>query len=103
MTDINLDNLSFEELERLKGGIDKTIEQKKQLELLELREQIDQLIEQSPFTLEEVLDARKIRKPVPPKYRNPNDPSQTWTGRGRRPRWVEEFLDNDGDMADLEI
>ncbi len=32
------------------------------------------------------------RGPVPPKYRNPNDPSQTWTGRGRQPKWVSELL-----------
>ncbi|MCK5549998.1 MAG: H-NS histone family protein, partial [Hyphomicrobiaceae bacterium] len=27
-------------------------------------------------------------KSVAPKYANPDDPSQTWTGRGRRPRWL---------------
>ena len=45
--------------------------------------------------------ARKLGK-VPPKYRNPANPEETWTGRGRQPRWlaaltaegrqVEEFL-----------
>ena len=31
--------------------------------------------------------------PVPPKYRNPKDPKQTWSGRGRTPKWVQEFKD----------
>lgn len=45
--------------------------------------------------------ARKLGK-VPPKYRNPANPEETWTGRGRQPRWlaaltaegrkVEDFL-----------
>ena len=26
---------------------------------------------------------------VPPKYRNPKIPSETWSGRGRQPRWVQ--------------
>ena len=26
----------------------------------------------------------------PPKYRNPEDPTQTWSGRGRRPQWVKD-------------
>ncbi|GAB3734795.1 H-NS family nucleoid-associated regulatory protein [Luteimonas pelagia] len=30
---------------------------------------------------------RKLGK-VPPKYRNPAKPSETWTGRGRQPRWM---------------
>ena len=31
----------------------------------------------------------KTRAPAKPKYRNPADSSQTWTGRGRMPKWVE--------------
>ena len=44
---------------------------------------------------------RKLGK-VAPKYRNPAKPSETWTGRGKQPRWlaaetakgrkVEDFL-----------
>ena len=34
----------------------------------------------------------KPRKPAKPKYKNPADNSQTWTGRGRKPLWVVEFL-----------
>ena len=30
---------------------------------------------------------RKLGK-VPPKYRNPANPSETWTGRGKQPRWL---------------
>jgi DNA-binding protein H-NS len=35
------------------------------------------------------------RRPSPkaePKYRNPQDPSITWSGRGRHPRWLNELL-----------
>lgn len=34
----------------------------------------------------------KRRNPARPKYRNPADPSQTWTGRGRKPHWVSAYL-----------
>ncbi|MEM6741917.1 MAG: H-NS histone family protein [Pseudomonadota bacterium] len=36
---------------------------------------------------------RKSKAPAaanPPKYRNPEDASQTWSGRGRRPQWVKD-------------
>jgi DNA-binding protein H-NS len=29
-----------------------------------------------------------------PKYRNPADPEQTWTGRGRLPKWAAELQKN---------
>jgi len=34
----------------------------------------------------------KTRAKVAPKYRNPSDPSQTWSGRGRQPRWFKAAL-----------
>lgn len=30
---------------------------------------------------------------VPPKYRYPENPKLVWTGRGRKPKWVEECLE----------
>jgi DNA-binding protein H-NS len=36
-----------------------------------------------------------MRRPYPkvrPKYRNPEMPSETWSGRGRQPRWVDAQL-----------
>jgi DNA-binding protein H-NS len=35
------------------------------------------------------------RRPYPkvyPKYRNPETPSETWSGRGKRPHWVSTQL-----------
>ena len=31
---------------------------------------------------------RKAAKKVAPKYRNPANPKETWTGRGKQPRWM---------------
>ena len=33
------------------------------------------------------------RAKVAPKYRNPNDATQTWTGRGKSPVWVQTLKD----------
>jgi DNA-binding protein H-NS len=32
------------------------------------------------------------RRELAAKYRNPTNPSETWSGRGRKPKWVEEKL-----------
>lgn len=39
----------------------------------------------------------------PPKYRNPNDSSQTWTGKGRKPAWVVDSLNNGKALDELLI
>ena len=43
----------------------------------------------------------KRRGKVAPKYRNPAEPSQTWTGRGRQPAWVAEALKGGARLEDL--
>lgn len=103
MSNIDLGTLSVSELNALKGNIDSAIDQRRQSELMELNTQIHALVDASPFSLEEILNARKVRKPVAPKYRNPDDGSQTWTGRGRRPLWVEDQLNDGKTLEDLSI
>tara|TARA_R110002124_G_scaffold104621_2_gene254809 strand:+ start:1911 stop:2243 length:333 start_codon:yes stop_codon:yes gene_type:complete len=38
-----------------------------------------------------------------PKYANPSDPSQTWTGKGRQPNWYRAEIEKGTDPAKLEI
>ncbi|HSM10417.1 MAG TPA: H-NS histone family protein [Lysobacter sp.] len=41
--------------------------------------------------------AKKTRKPlgkVAPKYRNPASPTETWSGRGKQPRWLAAYTSN---------
>lgn len=42
---------------------------------------------------------RKIRKPVPVKYRDTN--GNTWSGRGKQPRWVSSFVASGGSLESL--
>lgn len=47
------------------------------------------------FTIEELFGGRgrkKTRSKAAPKYRNPGDRSQTWSGRGKHPRWFNAAL-----------
>jgi DNA-binding protein H-NS len=46
---------------------------------------------------------KKARATVKPKYRNPGDKKQVWTGRGRKPRWVLDSLEQGKTLEDLLI
>jgi DNA-binding protein H-NS len=37
------------------------------------------------------------------KYRNPDNPSETWAGRGRPPKWVQAALESGQSLEDLAI
>ncbi|HLT05258.1 MAG TPA: H-NS histone family protein [Pseudomonas sp.] len=46
--------------------------------------------------------ARKLGK-VAPKYRNPENPKETWTGRGKQPRWLAAYTAQGRDAAEFLI
>jgi DNA-binding protein H-NS len=46
------------------------------------------------------------RRPYPqvfPKYRNPKEPSETWAGRGKQPRWLTAKLTSGKKLEDFRI
>jgi len=62
-----------------------------------VRDKVNALIKAEGFTFDDLFGARapKSRRAgttVAPKYRNPDDAEQTWSGRGKRPRWFNEAL-----------
>jgi DNA-binding protein H-NS len=40
---------------------------------------------------------------VAPKYRNPDNPSETWAGRGLRPRWLTAAIKSGKSLEDFSI
>ena len=52
----------------------------------------------------EIEDApQPICQPARVRYRNPDDHSQTWTGRGKPPQWLQAKLDNGAQLGDYRI
>lgn len=46
------------------------------------------------------------RRPYPtvlPKFRNPDQPSETWAGRGKQPRWLKKHLRSGKRIDDFRI
>ena len=48
-------------------------------------------------------ERRRIREGESPRYCNPENPAQTWSGRGLRPAWVEGLLRRGYALSDLEL
>jgi DNA-binding protein H-NS len=46
---------------------------------------------------------RRKYPPVLPKYQNPNDPEETWAGRGKQPRWLVSQIKAGKKMSDFLI
>ena len=75
-----------------------------QLLIAEIRDKAESLnIPVSDLFKEVAKTPRKRGGSVKPKYRNPGDKTQTWTGRGLKPRWVRDLLDSGKSLEDIAI
>lgn len=107
---VNLSPLSIQELETLAVKVQEEIERKKAQARKNLLADLQKLARDNGVSLEELLaetgakvKPAKAKAKVAPKYRNPNNAEQTWTGRGRQPVWVAALLAEGKTLADLEI
>jgi DNA-binding protein H-NS len=94
---INIRNLNHSQLTDLIQRAKARQEELTHEKATKLRAKISALVKAEGLAIEDVFagtGARRggVRRKVKPKYRNPADPSQTWTGRGKRPRWYSAAL-----------
>lgn len=100
---LQLEEYSLEDLKSLKKEVDEAISSFQARALANAREELEKTAKSLGFKLEDIIEVRKPRAKVAPKYRNPKEPEQTWTGRGRKPKWVERALDGGQTLKDLQI
>ncbi len=105
MSNINLNEMSLKELKDLQSQVAKAIgsfeDRKKKHALAELEEKAREM----GFSLAELTGASVPRKraPASAKYANPANSSETWSGRGRKPRWFDAALKSGKRPEDMAI
>lgn len=100
---IDFDNLSREELSQLIANAQKALKTVDARRKAEAKRAAELAAKEYGFSLDEVMEAGAKGSKGAPKYANPADPSQTWTGRGRKPNWVIEALDSGKSLDDLAL
>ena len=119
----DLDELTLSQLKQLHVRISKEIDKRASNTKADLLKRMRKLAEQEGVTLEDLLGVPAVdapakargprrrgeaaptppkKAPLPFKYRNPDDPAQGWSGRGRKPGWVVAWLANGGALSALE-
>lgn len=96
MADIDLNSLTLDELKKLRKDVNKALENYEGRRMQEARAAVEAKAREMGFSLSDLSEgpAGKGRSPRPAKYRHPENPSLTWSGRGRQPRWIKEALEN---------
>lgn len=108
---VDLKGMSRKELEKLKLDVEKALAKVSDKELKTARDEAAKIAAKHGFTLEDIAAApvkktRKVAGPktkAAPKYANPADAKQTWTGKGRQPTWFKDAVASGKAPASMEI
>jgi DNA-binding protein H-NS len=110
---LNLDAITVEELWQLHAEISRVLSDRLTSQKRELEKRLAQLnpgrqVEPSdqPEALSSKGLAHAARRKYPrvfPKFRNPQIPSETWSGRGKQPRWLSAALNTGRKMEEFVI
>lgn len=105
MADYDLEALSLPELKKMQKDIAKAISTFGDRQKAEARAKVEALARDLGYSLAELVgtDSKAKRALVAPKYRHPENPAVTWSGRGRKPKWFVDALATGTTAGDLEI
>lgn len=103
---ISLEKMSRKELLELRDKVEAALKSAEKRERKEALKAAEKAAAEFGFSLSELSEgAAKPPKSLRTraKYKNPANPEQTWSGRGRKPQWVHDALNAGADISDLEI
>lgn len=105
----NLDKMSLKELVELEARVAKAIAIMRDKERAELKRKMSEMAETHGFSVNELFGGRGLRVGGRAKslgvarYANPENRSDTWTGRGRKPNWLLDRLKKGAKLDDFAI
>jgi len=105
MADYDLEALSLTELKKMQKDIAKAISTFEDRQKAEARAKVEAFARDLGYSLAELVgtETKTARAPVAAKYRHPENPALTWSGRGRKPQWFVDALTGGTTAGDLEI
>jgi DNA-binding protein H-NS len=105
MASVNVDKMSLKDLLDLQNKVQRAIANAKERERNEVKQKIASLAANAGFSMQELFGGRGSGKgnKVAVKFRNPDNGAETWTGRGRQPRWLAARIAKGAKLSDFAI
>lgn len=105
MADYDLEALSFSELKKMQKDVAKAISTFEDRQKAEARAKVEAFAQNLGYSLAELIGikGKTTRASAPAKYRHPENPALTWSGRGRKPQWFVDALEAGKSAGDLAI
>ena len=103
---MDLDKFSVEELEQLSKDAAAAAKKKRENQRKELRAQLDAMVKAAGFHLHEIfpeLNDVELKPVLTVQYRDPEKHDLTWTGQGRRPKWLVAAMEAGRELEEFKV
>jgi DNA-binding protein H-NS len=100
---VNLRTMSLDKLMKLKDDVERTLASKLADERRHLEAELGRLSRFSSGTRSAGFRGSSKGQTIAPKYRNPENPLETWAGRGLKPRWLTTAIKAGHKLEDFAI
>jgi len=84
----SLERMTYRELQQLSTRVDKAMVVARDRDRISLRREMESLASNAGLRIGDLFGRGGKGRTVAAKYANPDDPTQTWSGRGRQPKWL---------------
>jgi DNA-binding protein H-NS len=103
----DLSAYSISQLRKIQGEVDEELKKRHFLGVSQAREQILHIAQSAGLSMKDILSGRSSEKsakqPLAAKYRHPDDIAKQWSGRGRKPTWVKEWVSSGRNLSETEV
>ena len=103
---MDLSNMSLGDLRNLQDQIKQEMKKREQSDMAKAREQILAIAQSVGVPLKDLIATTGRggkTGTVAVRFRNPDNASQQWTGRGRQPKWVKEWVEGGKSIDKLRV
>ena len=98
MADIDLSGLKIDQLTDLVGKAQSEMASRERRRRKDLRSELERRVTAEGYKMGDIFPefanraGGRQRRKMPVRFRNPQNPDQSWTGTGRSPKWVQAIL-----------
>lgn len=103
MDQIDLKGLNVDQLGDLVNKVQTEMASREKRRRQDLRSELERRVTAEGYKMGDIFpelgnapSGGRRRRKMPAKYRNPQNPDETWTGIGRSPKWVQAILSERG-------
>jgi DNA-binding protein H-NS len=102
MTQIDLSSLTPDQLQELADKAKDLAKDKRSASVSDACKRINEIADAENLVVK-IFESKAGKRSLPVKYRDPNTPKNVWKGMGKKPSWLQKYLDEGRSLEEFRV